>query len=603
MPTDGGMKTGTEGATEPRSGSPSKRRRLLPILILLFTFLLGIPLGLWIVHREAETPYSLAAQLLSKSGVNDFLHLPAGEKFVPLESLDKTFEDAGVTGSSESQPSEVKLPTTNLLERGGAATDIEMVWMALALLGPSAQETLPCITTQPVDTAVANRRVGLCTETDGSCHWLWRPFSGPLDSEASCISPVEFGGLYLSLLGERGTTPKASYAYFERALQMNDTPSIRFALGTAKVRFGVTDFGAADIEEALLADPSVGGYVALGKALLDDPDRGEDAVVAFNTALNIDSTNLQARMGLVQALLNKGALTGVERHLKWLAKEHPRQAGVNLLWARYWLMKEEPQKALESLQLEAEITPGYESFARFAELTAKLNGFRKAVELLKGKYDESDDPRYLQKAAMLLHDNSEREEGIQLLKEHLRKTPQDATSARLVAGLLLADRQYSASLTYAQSALRAEPESKELNLLVLLDKIILRNEGKGDEQVTKAELTDRLMRFPGIAVPLANQLLDRGYTESTLLVLETAVEVNPRAVDLLANLYAIYIGTNQPTKARQLKENAKQSLSSEDDEALNQLVEQIDKVQKLRSNQGTGQDAHLPDDTSLTGEE
>ena len=555
------------------------------------------------MYREAETPYSLAAQLLSKSGVNDFLHLPAGEKFVPLESLDKTFEDAGVTGSSESQPSEVKLPTTNLLERGGAATDIEMVWMALALLGPSAQETLPCITTQPVDTAVANRRVGLCTETDGSCHWLWRPFSGPLDSEASCISPVEFGGLYLSLLGERATTPKASYAYFERALQMNDTPSIRFALGTAKVRFGVTDFGAADIEEALLADPSVGGYVALGKALLDDPDRGEDAVVAFNTALNIDSTNLQARMGLVQALLNKGALTGVERHLKWLAKEHPRQAGVNLLWARYWLMKEEPQKALESLQLEAEITPGYESFARFAELTAKLNGFRKAVELLKGKYDESDDPRYLQKAAMLLHDNSEREEGIQLLKEHLRKTPQDATSARLVAGLLLADRQYSASLTYAQSALRAEPESKELNLLVLLDKIILRNEGKGDEQVTKAELTDRLMRFPGIAVPLANQLLDRGYTESTLLVLETAVEVNPRAVDLLANLYAIYIGTNQPTKARQLKEKAKQSLSSEDDEALNQLVEQIDKVQKLRSNQGTGQDAHLPDDTSLTGEE
>jgi Flp pilus assembly protein TadD len=145
----------------------------------------------------------------------------------------------------------------------------------------------------------------------------------------------EMGHLWLQVLShdKRDHRRELEEAAMERQLQKypNDYASW-LDLGELKLSRLDLQGSVSALETAVRVDPKQSqGHNILGAAFTRT-GRGREAIQEFETALDLDSGNVNARYNLVFALVKAGQLAAAEAQMEKVAAAFPKDAGLHNLW-------------------------------------------------------------------------------------------------------------------------------------------------------------------------------------------------------------------------------------------------------------------------------
>jgi putative PEP-CTERM system TPR-repeat lipoprotein len=342
-----------------------------------------------------------------------------------------------------------------------------------------------------------------------------------------------------------GDLAAARQAYLEaRAAHPRYLPALLSLADLAAVE-GRRPEAVALVDEAMAIAPGEAGtwhfrgVLALGAG---DVKLAQDA---FAKALAIDARHLEARLARVTLAIDLGRLDDAAGDVRQLAAQHADEPRALYVRAVY-LAKRGDEKATRELLVT--LTNAIDQVPR---------------DVLKQRAQE------LLLLAALSHDGlAQREKARQYLEDYVALRPRDVGARRLLASILLAQREYRAAISVLEGARKDAPGDPQV--LALLGSAHM---GRGQHHLASGYLEQALRASGGAAGIQATyglSLLGTGQGELAIQQLQEAFRKDRRNVQSGVVLAVLYMRRNQPKLAVEAAE-AVAKLGPANPNALNLL--------------------------------
>jgi Flp pilus assembly protein TadD len=189
----------------------------------------------------------------------------------------------------------------------------------------------------------------------------------------------EMGHLWLQVLAhdKRDHRRELEEAAMEHQLQKYpDDYASWLDLGELKLSRLDLQGSVAALETAVRVDPKQSqGHNLLGAAFTRT-GRGREAIQEFETAIELDSGNVNARYNLVFALVKAGQLAPAEGHMEKVAAAFPKDAGLYNLWGEILAQEGKYPEAIAQFDQALALDPALEAARsnRAQALARRQNG-------------------------------------------------------------------------------------------------------------------------------------------------------------------------------------------------------------------------------------
>lgn len=326
-----------------------------------------------------------------------------------------------------------------------------------------------------------------------------------------------------------GNTDSAHKAYEEaRAMDPKYLPAV-LSLAELSVQQGRRAEAAKLAEQAMAMAPGDAsvwhftGILALGTG---DVQRALDA---FAKTLAIDPDHVEARVARVATLMDLGRLDGAAEDVRILAAGAPKEPRALYVRAVY-LAKRGDER-----------------------------GSREALEALTHAIDPVPRDVLKQRAADLLllaalghHGLGSREKVRQYLDDYISVRPRDVGARRLLASIMIAQRDYRQAITFLEAARKEAPNDPQV--LALLGTAHM---GLGQHGVASGYLDQALSRSGGAAdvqTTFGLNLLGSGQGDLALQHLQEAFKKDPGHPRSGFTLAVLYMRRGEPKRAVEVAE-------------------------------------------------
>jgi tetratricopeptide (TPR) repeat protein len=378
---------------------------------------------------------------------------------------------------------------------------------------------------------------------------------------------------FAAVSGESSDAPKDVYGWYHLALRLDDDPGILFQLGVQKVRLGVADFGVEDMRSALALRQDANGFRGLGQVLLGRLQRPQEALDAFEKALELAPGDAEARSGVAQSWLLLGEDEKAKTELDALLAAAPETPGLHGALAQYWVRKEDKEKAIEALRTEVRLHPSVPSVLWLAEMEKQAGRLEAAADLLDRSYREMGVPDLALAKIVITAEQGKDKEALVDLDALLKAHPQEQ-KLWLAKGHLA---QRSGALEQAEQAFmeasRLAPDRPLLLVPLVVTRYRIEHSG-GKGQLSALDTARLLLKADSdLLIAAASELASVGQASHARQILELAVAESPSRIRPAAALFGLLTRQGETAEASRLKEQILGSLSPEERPLFLQLVE------------------------------
>ena len=280
---------------------------------------------------------------------------------------------------------------------------------------------------------------------------------------------------------------------FTKVLELQ--PAVAEALaGKARIAFHNRDTaGAIKFADRTLAedDQMVDAWIVKGQ-LLREAGKQQEAASDFQKALDIEPTNVPARLGKALSLIMLGEYDNARAEMDQLLERYPNYFMAHYVKAQTLYQQQQLAQAQESVQLALKLAPDY--------------------------------PESLLLAGTINYQLEQLNQSEQYLRQYLRQRPGDRQAAKLLAATLLKLKKPAAAIEVLEPGMPAA--SDDVQYLSLLGGAYL---GHGDAAKGMDYLEKAIALAPdsvSIRTQLAILHLALGEEQQAIGELETAVDLN-----------------------------------------------------------------------------
>jgi Flp pilus assembly protein TadD len=190
------------------------------------------------------------------------------------------------------------------------------------------------------------------------------PNQPPRRVKAGNNASDEMGHLWLQVLAhdKRDRRRELEEAVMQHRVQKYpDDYAAYLDLGELKLSRLDLQGAVSTLETAVRVDPKQSqGHNILGAAFTR-VGRGQEAVQQFQTALRLDSGNVNARYNLVFALVKSGQFTTAEENLAQVVTAFPKDAGLHNLWGELFSQQGKYAEAIAQFDEALALDPALEA--------------------------------------------------------------------------------------------------------------------------------------------------------------------------------------------------------------------------------------------------
>jgi Flp pilus assembly protein TadD len=224
----------------------------------------------------------------------------------------------------------------------------------------------------------AGTTVSMRYHYDNSASNPRNPNQPPKRVKAGNNATDEMGHLWLQVLAHdrRDRRRELEEAVMEhRVLKYPDDYASWLDLGELKLSRLDLQGAVSVLQTAVRVDPQQSqGHNILGAALTRT-GRGQEAIRQFETALQLDSGNVNARYNLVFALVKSGQLASAAAHMEKVVGAFPRDAGLHNLWGELLSQEGKYPAAIAQFDQALALDPKLEAAqSNRAEASRQLTG-------------------------------------------------------------------------------------------------------------------------------------------------------------------------------------------------------------------------------------
>ncbi|MHB8843862.1 MAG: tetratricopeptide repeat protein [Nitrospirota bacterium] len=206
-------------------------------------------------------------------------------------------------------------------------------------------------------------------------------------------------------------------------------------------------------------------YVVLGKSLFN-LQRYDESKVAFESALNINSASMTAKLGI---LMIEAASGKCENVLPAIENMEPAKIEIDERKTLYRLQvkcdKSDKYKTIERLTSLINLETGRVDLNEYLylwQLYTETNQTKRALNAIESVIQISDTPENRENYAISLFNDGQIEQSILEYKELIKKNPQVAVYHLRLANALTAKEQYNEAKNEITAALSLEPKNAGL---------------------------------------------------------------------------------------------------------------------------------------------
>lgn len=290
--------------------------------------------------------------------------------------------------------------------------------------------------------------------------------------------------------------------------------------------------------------------------------RAGDAEQVLQQAVALQPDNVRLRYRLVDFYLRQFETDKAEVALRALVDANPEEPAHLDQLLRFLTQSTGPEAALAELEGRIERNPqDIELQFKRVALTQASGGSDTAESLLRGLADTAPDAESQHRAKAALAQRyfgaGDEEAGLALAEEILAEDAEHEVATLLRAGVLIDERKLTQAIADLRTVLRNNPESARAQVLLgrahELDGALALAE---DNYSRAAQVAPQ---SPYIQLQAYGFLRRRDQLERGVTLLETALENNPRSMELARELASVYLATGDYEKAETIADRIEEA--------------------------------------------
>ena len=331
---------------------------------------------------------------------------------------------------------------------------------------------------------------------------------------------------------------------FSLALEL-DPASVEALLGKARIAYksGDNERVVELLDRAQSLEPDNADVWTLKGEKLRAEAQLPDALSAFQKALNIEPTNMYARVGKVWTLIMLGEPDTALEEIDRIQERYPRLYLSNYLKALALFHKQQLEQALEAVQLSVEQAPGHLPGHLLAGTISFQQGLLNQAERHLRKYinEVPDDIQAIKLLSATLMKKQEPANAVEVMEAGVQAAVDDAQYLAMLGSAYLALGEASKGMEYMDRAIALAPDVAALRTQLAIGQLV---EGDVDQAVselqTAVELDQGLQQaeLMLVLIYLQKQEYDNALSAAEALAVkmpDSPVPLNLKGAALLGN--------------------------------------------------------------------